>query len=201
MSKINQIPVNSHEIMGNFSKIPNDLIRSPLLTPAAKIVCIVLLSYTPSFPSYERIMKDSNIGSKATIAKALRSLIRHRFIEIIPDSKYRSNLYKYIQHDYRKALDLAQFNESIEREVNPSSTADELVSVQEMNSNKTNTTILNTNINGPKTPPQGSSGPVTETKETSTDFSLITKTLESLDCKPNYFRKSEPKHSFIIQGI
>jgi len=215
MPKI-EIPSISHQIMGNFSKIPNDLIRSPLLTPAEKIVCIVLLSYTPSFPSYERIMKDSNIGSKATIAKALRSLIRHRFIEIIPDSKYRSNLYKYIQHDYRKAFDLAQFNtpdivtappikteidlERIKKvsEMNLSRTTNELVSVQEVNSNKTNTTILNTNINGPKTPPQGSSGPVTETKETSTDFSLITKALESLDCKPNYFRKSEPKHTFII---
>lgn len=216
MSKIeitnSKIAMDHGKIMGNFSKIPNDLIRSPLLTPTEKIVCIVLLSYNPSFPSYEKIMKDSNIGSKATIAKALKNLIRFKFIEIIPDSKYRSNLYRYIEHDYRKEFDFSQFN-PLDREeipiselgeitkVNFSGSDNEQVAVQEVNANKTNINILNKQINGPETPSEGSSGPVNETKKSSTNFGILTEALKSLDCKPNYFRKSDPKPTFILQGI
>ena len=183
--------------MANFSKIPNDLIRSPLLTVTDKTVCIVLLSYNPSFPSYEKIMKDSNIGSKATIAKALRNLVRYGFIEVIPDSKYRSNLYRYIEHDFRKDLNLSEFNE--ENEMNSTSSPNEPLAVQEMDSNKTNTTILNKQINATETPIEGSQGHEMKTNESSTDFIILKETRESLGCKPNYFRKSEPKHSFNIE--
>ena len=185
--------------MANFSKIPNDLIRSPLLTVTDKTVCIVLLSYNPSFPSYEKIMKDSNIGSKATISKALRNLVRHKFIEVIPDSKYRSNLYRYIEHDFRKELNLTEFND--DNEMNSQSSPNEPLAVQEVDSNKTNTTILNKQINATETPIAGSQGQETKTNESSTDFSILEDARRSLDCKPNYFRKSEEKHSFFIEGL
>lgn len=193
MSKIKQTPENSHEIMANFSKIPNELIRSPLLTPTEKTICSVLLSYNPSFPSYGRIMKDSNVRSRATIAKSLKSLEKFNFIKVIGSSKYRSNLYKFIHHDFRKDIDL--------NELNSDSSTCEPELVQEVNSNKTNINILTNNIQGPEAPPKEPQEPINETKNSSTDFSIITSTRKSLDCKPNYFRKSEEKPSFIVEGL
>ena len=169
-----------HNIHANFTKVPNDLIRSNRLNPTEKTIGIVLLSYNPSFPSYDRIMKDANIGSRTTISKTLKKLKEYEFFEVIQDSQYKSNLYRYI-----------------DSKMDSPSTENELETVHELDTNKTNSIILNNHTNGPSVPLKGSDGPILEVKE-KFDFEDAYKSLGN-GAKLGFQEKTRP--TFIIEAM
>lgn len=84
-----------NDLKGNFTKIPNNLIRNPRLSPLSKTVYILIRSYSPSFPSYARILHESGIASRTTLSKCLNELKAKKFIRVIDSSKHRSNLYEF----------------------------------------------------------------------------------------------------------
>lgn len=117
---------------GNFTKVPNKLLRDPNLSPNAKIIYAVIRSYSPSFPSYTRILKETGIKSRTTLSKELFELKIRRFIRVVDSPKHRSNLYEF----------------PVQQTDSPSP-LDEQATVQEMNSNKNNVKITSNNLEPP----------------------------------------------------
>lgn len=66
-----------------YTKTPTRLIRSKKLDPYDKVIFIVIASYHPSFPSYEKIAEDANC-SRDRVWKSIKNLeskeliIRHK---------------------------------------------------------------------------------------------------------------------------
>lgn len=118
-----------NEIKGNFTIISNYIIRNPNLSPYAKTIFILIKSYSPSFPSYSRILQETGIGSRSTIAKGLSELKAKKLITIIDSPKHKSNFY--------------QFPEPRKMDSNSSSAVPD--PVQQMDTNKTNLKITNNN--------------------------------------------------------
>lgn len=167
----------SHNIHANFTKVPNELIRTELLTPTDKIIAIVILSYSPSFPSYARIMKEANIGSRSTISKSLQTLKEYGFFEVIQDSQYKSNLYRYI-----------------DSQMDSPSPTTVLKPVHKLDTNKTNSIILNNHTNGPSVSLKGSDGPIS-----AADF--LKDTIKSLGNGAKYGYKEKTRPTFIIEAM
>lgn len=86
---------NEKELKGNFTQVPNSIIRDPKLSPHAKTVFVVIKSYSPSFPSYSRILRETGIGSKTTLSKCLTELKNRKFIVVKDSPDHRSNLYEF----------------------------------------------------------------------------------------------------------
>lgn len=126
-----------NEIKGNFTKISNFIIRNPNLSPYAKTIFILIRSYSPSFPSYSRILQETGIKSRSTIAKGLSELKAKKLITIINSPNHKSNFY--------------QFPEP--KQMDSPSPIDELEAVQEMDTNNTNIKITNNKANEASTDP------------------------------------------------
>lgn len=131
--------MNNHEnnVTRDFTKIPNHVIKDPSLSPYAKAIYILIKSYSPSYPSYNRIMEQTGIGSRSTINKGLSDLKAKGLIRIIDSPKYKSNLYEFPSPE----------------KMDTTSLKDELKPVQEMDSNNTKLIIPNNKASGASTDP------------------------------------------------
>lgn len=116
-----------NDIKGNFTKISNFIIRDPNLSPFAKAIFILIKSYSPSYPSYSRILLETGIKSRSTVSKGLSELKAKNLIRVIDSPSHKSNLYEF----------------PIPKKMDSISSYIELESVQEMDTNKTNLKILN----------------------------------------------------------
>lgn len=79
----------------NYTKIPNSVARNPNITPHAKAIYLFIRSFSPSFPGYKRILKETGIGSKSTISKSLVELQNLKLIRVVDSPNHKSNLYEF----------------------------------------------------------------------------------------------------------
>ncbi|MCB0364766.1 MAG: hypothetical protein KDD68_05235 [Bdellovibrionales bacterium] len=77
---------------GNFTQIPNELIRRKWPGKAFHIFAIID-SYNPSFPSYTHIRKLTGY-SKATISNAIKFLKKEGLVKVTKGAKGRCNQYQ-----------------------------------------------------------------------------------------------------------
>lgn len=117
----------------NFTMIPNVIIRNPKITPYAKAIYIALKSFSPSFPSYKKIMEVTGINSKTTISNCLKILVTFGVLKISQRATHKSNLYEF-PADLNSPIDGLEF-------------------VHEVDTNKTNLKIPNNKASEPSTDP------------------------------------------------
>ncbi len=84
-----------NELMSNFTKISNIVIRDPNLSTYAKAIFMLLKSYSPSFPSYSHILKQTGIGSRSTLSKGLSDLEWRRLIRRTKSPTHKSTVYEF----------------------------------------------------------------------------------------------------------
>lgn len=78
----------------NFTQVPNQLIRTPYLTSSAKTVLMVIMSYTPSYPSYGSIMTSTGL-SRPTVSKAIAELVTANVISYVKGSNLKGTCNQY----------------------------------------------------------------------------------------------------------
>lgn len=118
--------------MKNYTRIPNELIRSPDLDPYDFRVYLILLSLNPCFPSYEKLILWSGIRSRERVAKSLNKLESKGLIT--RQRQGRHNVYRVIHISSLGEL----FGDPPVRETNGYSSPDERVPVRQTNGKKTN---------------------------------------------------------------
>lgn len=126
--------------------IDNSLIDRDDLNPYEKLLYMTLARYCDNnskcFPAIETLMKATGINGKATIIKYLKNLEKKELIFIVRSSG-RSNVY-YLKNSDKKEED--QFNSNTGsgdrpvQEMNYTSSPDEPLPVQEVNSKETQLT-------------------------------------------------------------
>ncbi len=84
-----------NELTGNYTRISNSVIRDPKLSPYAKTIYMLIRSYSPSYPSYAHIKRETGIKSKTTIARGLHELEVRSLIRRINSPSHKSNLYEF----------------------------------------------------------------------------------------------------------
>ena len=81
---------------GGFTQVPNFLLKDPKLSANAKIVYSMLLSYAWNnscvFPGQERMAEDIG-SSQPTIARAVKELEEHGWLEIQRRGQGKTNIY------------------------------------------------------------------------------------------------------------
>jgi len=86
--------VLSHE---GFTQVPNHVLRSDKITPAAKLVYAMLLSYAWQndfcFPGQARLAKDIGISVRSVVSY-IQELEKERFVVTKKRGQGRSNLYE-----------------------------------------------------------------------------------------------------------
>lgn len=160
---------------GNFTMILNSVIRNPRISVYAKVIYMLLRSYSPSFPSYAKILAETGIGSRTTVSKYLDELTHWNLLKRVYNSKYNSNLYIFADQQ----VDIA----------NPPA---RLEVVQEVDSNKIQ--IIKTNNNMVSSP----SPPAEDTLVNSQE--ILSKLRESLGTDASNGYKERNKPSFVLQG-
>lgn len=124
--------------------IENSLIDRDDLNPYEKLLYMTLARYCDNdskcFPAIETLMKATGINGKATIIKYLKNLEKKELIFVVR-STGKSNIY-YLKNAEKKEdnqfnSDTSSINEPVQ-EMNHTSSPDELLPVQEMNSKETN---------------------------------------------------------------
>jgi hypothetical protein len=124
--------------MKNYTRVPNAIIWTKLLTKQEKLVLITLLSFNPPRPSYKIIQKCSGIKSRTQISEALKGLKFKGLIKYVRGFKNKANQYqiqiqsKWILPDVVQYLDI-------------SSSDSEHNDVQHDDSNKTKEIKINNN--------------------------------------------------------
>ncbi len=77
----------------NFTKVPNRLIRDPSLDVYEKMVYIYISSFSPSFPSYRKMMHDLKM-SMDKLSKCIKKLREMRLIKVYRQGRH--NVYETI---------------------------------------------------------------------------------------------------------
>ncbi|MBL7663513.1 MAG: helix-turn-helix domain-containing protein [Bacteriovoracaceae bacterium] len=78
----------------NFTKIPNRVIRSKILSKNAKVLFPFIASFNPSYPSYKCISEFSGLKGKTTIRNTITELQKYQLISYTKGHTGRSNLYQ-----------------------------------------------------------------------------------------------------------
>jgi len=152
----------------DFTMIPNIVIRNPKITPYAKAIYIALKSFTPSFPSYRKIMEMTGIGSRTTISSCIKILVACGVIRISSKWSGKSNFYEF-PPDLNSPIDGLEF-------------------VHDMDTNKTKEIISINNTNGSPAPQEGPVEP-----EKLSDFFANTARSLGPSAKYGYKQKTSPK--------
>lgn len=158
---------------GNFTMISNETIRNPELSIYAKVIYFLIKSYSPSYPSYARIIQGTGIKSKTTISKGLHELKCLKLIRVVDSPNHKSNLYEFPSN-----------------QMNSSTPSDGPKLVHEMDTNNTNLTKPNNNTNRPSTDPPVEAAKVSK---------ILAEAASSLgtEAKQRYRQKKRP--TFIIE--
>ena len=81
---------------GGFTQVPNILLKDPKVSANAKVVYSMLLSYAWNnsyvFPGQERLAEDIGL-SQPTIARAVKELEQHGWLEIQRRGQGKTNIY------------------------------------------------------------------------------------------------------------
>lgn len=81
---------------GGFTQVPNFILRSAKLSPGAKMVYALFLSYAwhndCCFPGQGRLMEDMAL-SRATVSSYVRELERHGYLSVARRGLGQTNVY------------------------------------------------------------------------------------------------------------
>lgn len=115
---------------GNFTQIPNRLIRSDKISGNAKLVAIVIASFDPSYPSIRKIAKLTGF-CRMTVIKYIKILEEHNVIKT--DRSRRNNRY----YMYWIGTTDVPIKTQRVQQIDPIGTADVPIKVQQMYPNNT----------------------------------------------------------------
>jgi hypothetical protein len=80
-------------VKDNYTKVPNSIIWTEVLSKNAKLLFVVIASRTPSYPSYRLILKNMSSKNKLVVSKALRELVLFNILYYIKGTQNKSNRY------------------------------------------------------------------------------------------------------------
>lgn len=74
MKKLSSSKNKSNEF-GGYTRIPNKVIWSKILSKNEKLVLIAIMSFNPRFPSYSVLMEITGIQRRNNISEAIKGLV------------------------------------------------------------------------------------------------------------------------------